>query len=488
VRLRDRTGVPVNGENELLRHLADLSPVGIIQTDKAGRYAYVNARWCQMTGYSQDAVMGRTWEELVHPEDVETVRETWTRMIEYGVPFSMEFRYARSDGEAIWVCSEAMELRDSQGRLAGYLATATEITEVRRMREEVQRCSAELEARVRERMMEWEKMAMIVAASADAIISCDVPGRIVSWNLAAERIFGYIAEQMLGQTTTAITPEDRREEAEAIRQRVSKGERIDHFETVLLARNGESIDVAVSIFPLQDASGVVTGTSAVIRDIREQKAAERRLRQLSGQLLRVQDEERRRLARELHDSTAQSLAALSVNLSLLSQHGDQLTEEKRASLLADSLTLADGVGRGLRTHAYLLHPPLLEECGLPAALRWLAEGFSKRSGIAVDLQLPPSLERFDSERELILFRVVQESLANVHRHTKSPRAQIRLEEQFGEITIEVRDEGGGEVREGEEPPGVGIGGMRERLAQAGGSLSVSIQPSGSVVRARIPIL
>ncbi|WP_162145304.1 PAS domain-containing sensor histidine kinase [Chthoniobacter flavus] len=478
----------MNSENELLRHLADLSPIGIIHTDRKGRFAHVNARWCQMTGYTPDWAIGREWEEVVHPEDVEGVRETWARMNEYGVPFSQEFRYMHADGRAIWVCSEAMELRDGQGRLNGYLATATEITEVRRMREEVQRCSAELEARVRERLIEWEKMAMIVAASADAIISCDMNGRIVSWNLAAERIFGYIAEQMMGETTMAITPEDRREEAEAIQHRVRKGERIDHFETLRLARNGELIDVAMSIFPLQDASGVVTGTSAVIRDIREQKAAERRLRQLSGQLLRVQDEERRRLARELHDSTAQTLAALSVNLSLLSQHGDQLTLEKRASLLNDSLTLADGVGRALRTHAYLLHPPLLEECGLPAALRWLAEGFSKRSGITVDLDLPPNLGRFDSERELTLFRVVQESLANVHRHTKSPSAQIKLQQQFDEITIEVRDEGGGEAAPNEEQPGVGIGGMRERLAQVGGSLSICLQPTGSVVRARLPIL
>lgn len=487
-RSRERGSVPVNGENELLRHLADLSPIGIVHTDKDGRYAYVNERWCQITGHAQEWAIGRNWDEVVHAEDVDAVHDSWARMNEYGLPFSMEFRYVHADGHPLWVCSEAIELRDGQGRLTGYLATATEITEVRRMREEVQRCSAELEVRVRERLMEWEKMAMIVAASADAIISCDMTGRIVSWNLAAERIFGYIAEQMMGQTTMAITPEDRREEAEAIQLRVRKGERIDHFETVQLSRGGELIDVAMSIFPLQDASGVVTGTSAVIRDIREQKAAERHLRQLSGQLLRVQDEERRRLARELHDSTAQSLAALSVNLSLLSQHGDQLSAEKRANLLADSLTLADGVGRGLRTHAYLLHPPLLEECGLPAALRWLAEGFSKRSGITVDLDLPPNLERFDEERELTLFRVVQESLANVHRHTKSPSAHIKLEQQFDEITIEVRDEGGGETASNEEQPGVGIGGMRERLAQVGGSLSVSIQPTGSVVRARIPIL
>ena len=488
VRSRERGHVPAHSENELLRHLADLSPVGIVQTDTEGRYVYANARWCQMTGYSQDWVTGRDWDVVVHPEDVETVREAWIRMNEYGVPFSMEFRYERADGEAIWVCSEAMELRDSQGRFAGYLGTATEITEVRRMREEVQRCTVELEARVRERIMEWEKMAMIVAASSDAIISSDMAGRIVSWNRAAERIFGYIAEQMLGQTPACLMPEDRRDEAEAIRQRVRQGERIDHFETVRLARSGELIDVAMSVFPLQDASGVVTGICAVIRDIREQKAGERRLRQLSGQLLRVQDEERRRLARELHDSTAQSLAALSVNLSLLSQHGEQLSEEKRASVLADSLTLADGVGSALRTHAYLLHPPLLEECGLPAALRWLAEGFAKRSGIVVELDVPPEFERLDAERELTLFRVVQESLANVHRHTKSPSARIRLKKELDEVTLEVRDEGGGEAREGSEQPGVGIGGMRERLARVGGSLTVSLQRSGSTVRARIPML
>jgi PAS domain S-box-containing protein len=478
----------VKNEAELLRHLADLSPVGIVQTDTEGRFVYVNAKWSQMTGYSRDQVMGRGWEDIVHPDDLESMHEAWARMHEYGVPFSMEYRCLRPDKRQAWLCSEAMELRDAQGRVAGYLGTATEITEVRRMREEVQRCGAELEARVRERLLEWEKMAMIVAASADAIVSCDMSGRIVSWNLAAERIFGYIAEQMMGKTTLEITPEDRREEAEAIHQRVRKGERIDHFETVRLSRGGDQIDVAMSMFPLQDAAGVVTGTSAVIRDIREQKAAERRLRHLSGQVLRVQDEERRRLARELHDSTAQTLAALSVNLSLLSQHGDQLTAEKRSSLLSDSLTLADDVGRGLRTHAYLLHPPLRDECGLPAALRWLAEGFSKRSGIVVDLDLADNLARFDAEQELTLFRVVQEGLANVHRHTKSRIAHIRLEHRFDEISVEVRDEGGGVPRAGDEQLGVGISGMRERLAQLGGSLIVSLNPGGSTIRARIPIL
>jgi len=487
-RTRDAGSVSTSTENELLRYLADLSPIGIFQADTGGRFIFANMRWRQMIGYAPEAVVGREWAEFVHPDDAPVARESWLRMREYGVPLSLEFRYLPKSGGEIWVCCQAMELRDSQGRLVGYLGTATEITEVRRMREEVQRCRVELETRVRGQMIEWEQMALIVASSADAIISSDLSGRIVSWNHAAEQIFGYLAEYMIGRTTQDITPADRWEEAKAIKQRVSRGERIDHFETVRVANNEALIDVAMSIFPLEDPSGIVTGTCAILRDMREQKEAERRLRQVSGRLLRVQDEERRRLARDLHDSTAQSLAALSVNLSLLSQHGDQLTEEKRASLLADSLTLADGVGRELRTHAYLLHPPMLEECGLGPALHWLVDGFARRSGIAVKLLVAPGFPRLDELVELTLFRVVQESLANVHRHTKSPSAEIHLEQPFGEIKLEVRDAGGGVAPEESSPPGVGIAGMRERLAQVGGTLTFSFHPDGSTLCAHIPRL
>ena len=485
---RDVGSVVANGENRLLRFLADLSPIGVVQADPAGRFVYANARWCQLAGCTQATAVNCNWMDFVHPDDLEMVREAWTRMHDYGVPFNLEFRYRPASGREVWVCSQAMELRDGQGRLVGYLGTATEITEVRRMREEIQRCRVELETRVRGQMIQWEQMALIVASSADAIISSDMSGRIVSWNHAAERIFGYLADYMIGRTTQDIIPEDRREEADAIRQRVRQGERVDHFETVRVASDGSPIEVALSLYPLVDPSGIVTGTCTIMRDVREQKEAERQLRQLSGRLLRVQDEERRRLARELHDSTAQSLAALSVNLSILSQHGNQLPDEKRASLLADSLALADGVGRDLRTHAYLLHPPMLEECGLASALLWLADGFSSRSGIEVKLVVAPDLPRLNQLVELTLFRVVQESLANVHRHTKSPSAEIRLERNFGEIKLEVADAGGGADPGELRHPGVGIAGMRERLAQVGGTLTFTYDPHGSTICARIPLL
>jgi PAS domain S-box-containing protein len=329
-------------------------------------------------------------------------------------------------------------------------------------------------------------MAKIVAASADAIVSSDLSGGIVSWNQAAETIFGYTAEEMIGKTSFVITPPERLEEARMIKEHARRGERVDHLETFRVARSGELIEVAMSVFPLRDAAGVVSGTSAVMRDIREQKKAERRLRQISGRLLTVQDEERRRLALELHDSTAQSLAALSINLSLLHQDDGSAPPAKRATWVADSLALAEGIARELRTHAYLLHPPLLDERGLPAALRWFVEGFAARSGIDVELAIAPEIARLPEPVEMTIFRVVQESLSNVHRHAKSATARIRLARAGGWITVEICDDGCGMARDLSESVGVGIAGMRERLAHLGGVLTMESSPSGTAVKARIP--
>jgi PAS domain S-box-containing protein len=479
---------PANGDGSWLQLLGQVSPVAIYRGDAEGRCIYVNERWCELSGLPPEAALGSGWERAVHPEDVPLVAEEWVRSLELGVPFSLEYRYCQPSGRIVWVFSQVVEECDALGRLTGYVGICTDITKLRELREKLERSHAELEERIRERTQQWEHMAMIVAASADAIISSDLSNTIISWNHAAEKIFGYAPEEMIGQTSYVITPAEKVEEAKALKARVRRGERVDYVETIRVARSGELIEVGLSIFPLCDAEGKVIGTSAIVRDIREKKKAERRLHQLSGRLLRLQDEERRRLARELHDSTAQSLAALAVNLSLLNQHHKSLSAEKRAHLLADGLQLAESIGSDLRTHAYLLHPPLLDERGLPAALRWLAEGFAARSGIAVDLKLAPDMERLPEQVELTIFRVVQESLSNIHRHSRSAAAWLRLMQAGGWVEIEVRDAGRGLPREAGECLGVGIAGMRERVAQLGGTLLIESKPTGTTVLARIPIL
>ena len=471
---------------EWLRGLARSSPVGIYRADAAGLCKYVNARWCELAGCPPEVALGNGWERVIHPEDRARVHAEWGRMAAQGAPFRSEYRYLQPGGVVVWIFGEVAEERDAEGRVTGYVGTATDITELRRMRAELEQSQAELEERVVERTRQIERMALIVAASDDAIISSDFAGNVVSWNPAAETIFGYTAEEMIGKSSLLLSPPERIEEARMLKAQARSGETVRQFETVRVARSGELIEVALSLFPLRDAEGQVLGTSAIVRDIRERKKAEHQLRQLSWRLLQSQDGERRRLARELHDSTAQTVVALAMNLSLLTQNGAALSEEKRAALLADSLALAGDTVRDLRTQSYLLHPPLLDERGLNAALRWFVQGFTERSGIAVEIEIDAEFPRLHEQLEMTIFRIVQESLSNVRRHAQSAVASVRVALGGGWVTLEIRDRGCGLPPGGGGGTGVGIAGMRERLLQLGGSLTLAPNDPGTAVLARLP--
>ncbi len=215
------------------------------------------------------------------------------------------------------------------------------------------------------------------------------------------------------------------------------------------------------------------------------------LRELSSRLLQVQDEERRRIARDLHDSTGQSLALLSMNLSALETEASRLSPSL-AKGLEKSAEMVRKIAAELRTLSYLLHPPLLEEVGLESALRWYIDGFDQRSNIKVSLELSPNLGRLSRELELAVFRVIQECLTNVHRHSGSATANIRVVRSGGKIQLHVRDEGKG------IPPqklarlaaagdsGVGLRGMRERVKSLGGELQIESDGKGTEIRMVIP--
>ena len=217
----------------------------------------------------------------------------------------------------------------------------------------------------------------------------------------------------------------------------------------------------------------------------------KQLSDLSGRLLRLQDEERRRLAREFHDSTAQKVVAIGINVAVAQQEADRLSAAAQRAL-EESLQLVDETGREIRTISYVLHPPLLDDAGLASALRALAEGFSKRSAISVELEVPEKWQRASADAELALFRVAQECLGNIQRHSGSPSARISLASLSNTITLEVQDYGKGipsETLDGgaNGKLGVGIGGMRERLRQLGGTLEIRSDQLGTLVRARVPI-
>jgi two-component system NarL family sensor kinase len=255
-----------------------------------------------------------------------------------------------------------------------------------------------------------------------------------------------------------------------------------------------------SAVPIRDNGGRITGAVVVNEDISPRKTAERELsdsyqqmRTVTARLMRAQDDERRRIAQMLHETTAQNLAGLKMLLARLNRTSDHLSESER-SALTESMSLAEQSMTEIRTLSYLLHPPFLDETGLLSALRWYAAGFAERSGIKVDLDLPESFARLPRDTETALFRIVQESLINIHRHAASETARIQLRHQAGTLVLEIGDQGHGiphpsleHIVRGEGVAGVGIAGMSERIDQLGGSLEIASTDRGTTVRVRLPL-
>lgn len=462
-------------------------------------------------------------------------------------------------------------------------------------------------------------LAAIVDSSDDAIVSKNLDGIISSWNKGAERMFGYAAEEAIGQHITLVVPADRLPEETDILHRLRRGERVDHFHTVRRRKDGTLLDVSLTISPIRDSSGRVIGASKVARDITAQKQAEKALREseqrlraitdatpimvwMSGtdklcyyfnkgwldfvgrtleqesgngwaenvhpddfdrclemyvssfdarrpfkmeyrmrhhtgqyrwildcgvprytpdgtfegyvggcldihdqkeaaekiriaddtvRLMKIQDEERRHIARELHDSAGQTLTVLSLSLAQLVQRAEVIAPE----LAKDGKSIEEVVQqlhREIRTTSYLLHPPLLDEAGLSSALNWYVQGIVERSGMSIDLSMPDDLGRFPADMELAIFRVVQECLTNIHRHAESKTASIRVARKNESVCIEVQDHGRGIAPERlaeiqSRGSGVGIGGIRERLRQYHGEVKIESDASGTRVFASVPI-
>lgn len=226
-------------------------------------------------------------------------------------------------------------------------------------------------------------------------------------------------------------------------------------------------------------------------DRTERKRVEKALHQLSGRLLELQDDERRRISRELHDTTAQNLAVLSMNLCALKEDTKLLGQRSRQAV-AEGLALTERCSQEIRTLSYLLHPPLLDELGLVSALRAYAVGFTQRTAIQVELKIE-QIGRLPGEIETTLFRIVQEALTNVHRHSGSPKAEIRIVRDPKEVKLHVSDEGKGVppesldmISEGANL-GVGVAGMRERAIQLGGQLKIASSNRGTTITAILPL-
>jgi PAS domain S-box-containing protein len=543
----------------------------------------------------------------------------------------------RPDGSRVTVSVHIDPIRDKDGSIVGAVNFFHDITE----RKRAERANSLL--------------AAIVGSSDDSIVSKNLDGIITSWNKGAERLFGHSAEEAVGKPVTFIIPADRWDEEATILEQLKRGERVEHFETVRIHKDGTLLDISLTISPMRNAAGVVIGASKVARNITERKQAERalreseerframvdttpecvklvtsegtllhmnspgltmvgadcaeqvvgksvydliaphdrdkfrsfnericrgekgslefdmvgldgrshrmdthaapmrlaeggvvqlavtrditervrvqerlrrseeqlriladdlerqvrtrtqeleqrnteilqqseQLRQLSNRLLQLQENERRHIARELHDSAGQVLAALGMNLAGMMQH---VTKNPiLGKSVEDSQRLVQQLSKEIRTTSYLLHPPLLEENGLTEAIHWYMQGLTERSGLHVDLDIAEDFGRLPSEMEMAVFRIVQECLTNIHRHSGSETATIRLSRNPDSVALEIQDEGSGIAAEKldgirAQRSGVGITGMRERVRHLKGSMDIHSNGTGTKVSVTLPVL
>jgi PAS domain S-box-containing protein len=310
----------------------------------------------------------------------------------------------------------------------------------------------------------------------------------------AQTILGYWLERWTGETNFLkkhLFPDDS-QRVIGVCEKIARDGRKRDFEFRMVSLSGQILwfHAAAEVVKQPGQPAELVG---VMNDITDLKRAEERIRALSSRLMRLQDDERRKVSRELHDSLGQYLTSIKINLELVKRESTSIDEGHRALLQESAQTLERCV-QEVRTVSYLLHPPLLDELGLLAALRWFAGGFAERSGIRVNLDVPQVFSRLSAEMELTLFRIVQESLTNVQRHSGSDTAWVTLSEYPDRAEVRITDTGGGvpaeiveHIRQGKTIEGIGIRGMYERMRELGGRLEIESSPTGTAVSAVLPL-
>ncbi|PYX24638.1 MAG: hypothetical protein DMG87_03165, partial [Acidobacteria bacterium] len=484
--------------NAWLAAVVESSDDAIISEDLNGIITSWNAGAQRMFEYTKAEAIGQPLK-LIIPSALYDEETRILQRLRNGerIDHYESIRLSKS-GKQIDVSLTISPVKGSDGRVLGASKIARDITERKQAEEALRKIYDELEFRVRQRTAELERRTAQVQEQAelldlanDAIFVRNLDARITYWNQGAERLYGWTRAEVLGKPIddylkTQFPQPFADIRSEILRTGSWQGELIHS------TKDRRRITVASRWSVWSDKQGKPLGFLELNTDLTEQKRAEENLRTMSGRLLQLQDEERRRIARELHDSAGQMLVALDMNLATIQRDGANLNHGA-ARACAESLHLVQQLSKELRTISHLLHPPLLDEAGLPSAIRWFVEGFAERSKIPVALEIPQNLGRLSPEFETTIFRVVQEGLTNIHRHSGSSTAAIRISQGPEAIRLEISDRGKGIPAgvqlglAGAGRSGVGIQGMRERLRQLGGHLEIQSRRTGTTILAVLPL-
>lgn len=465
---------------ELRKKIIDAVPALISYVDHDLKYLLVNRRYSDWFGVSVDEIEGRTVREVVG-ESVFNAMLPEISAVLAGQPVRFERMLEYRLGGNRFVSGNLLPDVDDAGRVRGYFSLLTDET-----------YRFEMESELRNSQERFSKMLNFIPMSISLSSLSD--HRYVDVNEAFVKAVGRRRDDIIGKTGPELglrMPEDQQRE---FIERLMSEQCVSDFEADITTLDRPSRTIVLSAVILEIAGESLLASFGY--DITERKRAERALKDMTAQMFQLQEDERRRLSHELHDTTAQKLSAQLLNLSYMKK---LLAESNTPALdiLTETISLAEDALGEIRTFSYVLHPPLLDKVGLTSALRWLIEGFSQRSGIKVELASTELGKRLPQDMEGAIFRIVQEALTNIQRHSESKSAFIMFEQTPERVHLEVRDKGVGfnvkmeqnetlMIDEGERT-GVGIMSIRERIRQFGGDLSIQTGPAGTKLIVDIPV-
>ncbi len=507
----------------LFRNLSEAAPVMIWMVDTGELCTYVNQSLLRFRGETLEHLLGAKREEGIHPDD----RQHWEKCFHAAFVarrnFKLEYRLRRHDGEYCWVLEHGRPHFTPAKTFAGYIGTYVDISERKQTEELLLRARDDLEKRVQQRTVELvqtnevlrrelqehkksklvlARLADIVESSSDAIFSVTRDLIVLSWNGSAERLTGFSSREMIGNPLPPAMLDSRDGQFERLIARALDGESVASFDMGVRRKNGGRIEAALTLSPIKTEFGRVTGCSFIARDVSERKqmeetlrqtnerylalfleaqAAKRNQRKLSSLVLHAQEQERKRISRELHDQVGQSLTAISVRLEALRRNRgvDDSAFREIQHLLKGTMEAAHDFARHLR-------PSVLDELGLLPALRSTVKEFTERTGLEVNLHANPLAEELSPDEKVVLFRVAQESLTNVAKHAQASRVEVDLRKVDGTIVMTVTDDGKSFRTDSNfrsRRKRLGLAGMQERVRLVNGQFMIEPHPGiGTTVR------
>ena len=472
-------------ESEIrFRTLSRTAPVGIFETDAHGSTTYVNETWLQYSGMHFDEAMGDGWLRAVHPDDKDWLQQGWHSKTEMKSESVSEYRIVDKEGKIRWVNGRAVPVFNNDGSVSGYIGITLDITEKKTSEERI--------------INSEESKRLILNSALDAIVIVDTASKIIFWNPQAENIFGWTAEEVTGKSLmqTIIPAEYEAAHRQGMQRFLQTGEgpilnRL--IEVTACNKEGSLFPIELSILPVEQETGKTF--CAFIRNITERRQAEsslkqssEQLRELSRHLQKVREEERLRIAREIHDELGQQLTGLKMDVAWLMRktvQDDPVIKDK----FDEALSLVDKAVQSIRRISTELRPSVIDDLGLNAALEWQVEEIGRRMDVEIEYKNSFNDSNIHPDISIGIFRIMQESLTNIVKHAAAYKINIDISQAGNAIRLIVEDDGiGFDTNAKQDQLTFGLIGIKERTSMLQGECAIYSEPNtGTRIEVSIPL-